>query len=126
MPMSRAFVKKSDQEIETLPERAINPLPNLVTVKGLKRLDLSIRENVAAPPPTLGRWHHLGGSKYLAIGRCFRIGPAFFLGVTQLTRTVNMQPDGKAFTSEVQTELFDVYDNPIGNGCGKELSKRIY
>ena len=42
--MSRAFVKESDQEIETLPERAISPHPNLVTAKGLERLDLSIRE----------------------------------------------------------------------------------
>jgi len=42
--MSRAFVRESDQETETLPERVISPHPNLVTPAGLRQIDERIRE----------------------------------------------------------------------------------
>lgn len=42
--MSRAFVKDSDQETETLPERAISEHPNLVTARGLALLEARVRE----------------------------------------------------------------------------------
>ncbi len=46
--MSRAFVKESDQDSETLPERAISPHPNLVTARGLSLLESQVRELEAA------------------------------------------------------------------------------
>jgi transcription elongation GreA/GreB family factor len=42
--MSRAFVRESDQETETLPERVISPHPNLVTPAGLRQIEAQIRE----------------------------------------------------------------------------------
>ena len=42
--MSRAFTKESDQDVETLPERAISPHPNLVTARGLGLLEARVRE----------------------------------------------------------------------------------
>ena len=42
--MNRAFVKESDQDTETLPERAISPHPNLVTARGLAQLETRVRE----------------------------------------------------------------------------------
>ena len=42
--MSRAFVKDSDQDTETLPERAISPHPNLVTARGLALLEARVHE----------------------------------------------------------------------------------
>jgi transcription elongation GreA/GreB family factor len=42
--MSRAFVKESDQDAETLPERAVSPHPNLVTARGLALLETRVRE----------------------------------------------------------------------------------
>lgn len=42
--MNRAFVKESDQDTETLPERAISPHPNLVTARGLAQLEARVRE----------------------------------------------------------------------------------
>ena len=42
--MSRAFVKESDQDTETLPERAVSPHPNLVTARGLELLEARVRE----------------------------------------------------------------------------------
>lgn len=42
--MSRAFVRESDQETETLPERVISPHPNLVTPAGLRQIEERIRE----------------------------------------------------------------------------------
>jgi hypothetical protein len=87
----------------------------------------NIATSVAAPTPTLGRWRHLGGHRYFAIGRFFRYDPAgTFLGWTQLSRTIEMKPDEQSFTSIVKTDLFDIFDNPVGSGCGTELSKRIY
>jgi hypothetical protein len=87
----------------------------------------NVATSVAAPTPTLGRWRHLGGRRFSASGRFFRYDPAgTFLGSTQLTRTIEMKPDEQTFTSVVKTELFDVFDNPVGTGCGTELSKRIY
>ena len=87
----------------------------------------NVATSVAAPTPTLGRWRHLGGRKYFAIGRFFRYDPSgVFQGWTQLARTIEMKPDGQSFTSVVKTDLFDIFDNPVGTGCGTELSKRIY
>jgi transcription elongation GreA/GreB family factor len=42
--MSRAFVRESDQETETLPERLISPHPNLVTPAGMRHIDAQIRD----------------------------------------------------------------------------------
>jgi transcription elongation GreA/GreB family factor len=42
--MSRAFVKESDQDTESLPERAISAHPNLVTARGLALLEARVRE----------------------------------------------------------------------------------
>jgi transcription elongation GreA/GreB family factor len=42
--MSRAFVKESDQDPGSLPERAVSPHPNLVTARGLAALDARLRE----------------------------------------------------------------------------------
>jgi hypothetical protein len=87
----------------------------------------NVATSVAAPTPTLGRWRYLGGRRYVAIGRFFRYDPAgTFLGWTQLTRTIEMKPDEQSFASVVKTDLFDVFDNAVGAGCGSELSKRIY
>lgn len=42
--MSRAFVKDTDQDTDTLPERAISEHPNLVTARGLALLEARVRE----------------------------------------------------------------------------------
>ena len=42
--MNRAFVKESDHDAESLPERAISPHPNLVTARGLALLEARVRE----------------------------------------------------------------------------------
>src|SRR5258708_18808187 len=42
--MSRAFVKDSDQDTDTLPERAISTHPNLVTARGLALLEARVHE----------------------------------------------------------------------------------
>src|ERR1700704_3343151 len=42
--MSRAFVKETDQDTDTLPERAISEHPNLVTARGLALLEARVRE----------------------------------------------------------------------------------
>jgi transcription elongation GreA/GreB family factor len=42
--MSRAFVKESDSDTESLPERALSPHPNLVTRRGLGLLVARVRE----------------------------------------------------------------------------------
>src|SRR5258706_13963641 len=42
--MSRAFVKDSDQDPDTLPERAISAHPNLVTARGMALLEARVRE----------------------------------------------------------------------------------
>jgi transcription elongation GreA/GreB family factor len=42
--MNRAFVKESDQDTETLPERSISEHPNLVTGRGLALIEARVRE----------------------------------------------------------------------------------
>ncbi|HEX9140041.1 MAG TPA: GreA/GreB family elongation factor [Steroidobacteraceae bacterium] len=42
--MNRAFVKESDQDTETLPERAVSAHANFVTARGLALLEASVRE----------------------------------------------------------------------------------
>ena len=46
--MSRAFVRESDQDTESLPERVISPHPNLVTSAGLKQIEEQVRDLEAA------------------------------------------------------------------------------
>ena len=46
--MSRAFVRESDQDTESLPERVISPHPNFVTSAGLRQMEEQIRELEAA------------------------------------------------------------------------------
>jgi transcription elongation GreA/GreB family factor len=46
--MSRAFVRESDQDTESLPERVISPHPNLVTRAGQRQIEEQIRELEAA------------------------------------------------------------------------------
>lgn len=46
--MSRAFVRESDQDTESLPERVISPHPNFVTSAGLRQIEEQIREFEAA------------------------------------------------------------------------------
>jgi transcription elongation GreA/GreB family factor len=46
--MSRAFVRESDQDTESLPERVISPHPNFVTSAGLRQIEEQIRELEAA------------------------------------------------------------------------------
>jgi len=41
-PMSRAFIKETDQDADALPERAISAHANFVTARGLALLDQSI------------------------------------------------------------------------------------
>ena len=42
--MSRAFVRESDQDMESLPERVISPHPNFVTSAGMRLIEEQIRE----------------------------------------------------------------------------------
>src|SRR5437879_10759811 len=42
--MSRAFVRESDADPATLPERAVSPHPNFVTPRGLKAIEARVRE----------------------------------------------------------------------------------
>jgi transcription elongation GreA/GreB family factor len=44
MSMSRAFVRESDQEPESLPDRPISSHPNFVTQSGLEQIAARIRE----------------------------------------------------------------------------------
>jgi hypothetical protein len=46
--------------------------------------------------------------------------------MTQLSRSIEIKPDGQSLLSVVKTDLFDISDSPVGTGCGSELSKRIY
>ena len=42
--MSRAFVKESDRDDETLPDREVSPHPNFVTARGLAQLEARVRD----------------------------------------------------------------------------------
>ncbi len=42
--MSRAFVRESDGDPATLPERAVSPHPNFVTPRGLRAIEARLRE----------------------------------------------------------------------------------
>jgi len=42
--MSRAFVRNSDDEPQSLPERPVSPHPNFVTPRGLAAIEARVRE----------------------------------------------------------------------------------
>jgi len=45
--VSRAFVRESDEDAGTLPERAVSPHPNLVTPRGLTAIEARVQELTA-------------------------------------------------------------------------------
>lgn len=80
-----------------------------------------------APPPSLGHWHWLGGHKYRAQFRFQRFGAGgVFEGITEVTREITLAKSGNAFSGVVTTRLFDAFDNPVGEGCGKEAAVRTF
>ena len=42
--MSRAFVRNSDEDPQSLPERPVSPHPNFVTARGLAAIEAPVRE----------------------------------------------------------------------------------
>lgn len=79
-----------------------------------------------AQPPSLGQWKWLGGRRYRAVFRFQRFGAGgVFEGLTQVTRVIRLNADGKTFASEVTTELYDLSDTLFITGCGKEEAARI-
>jgi hypothetical protein len=80
-----------------------------------------------AQPPSLGQWKWLGGRRYRAVFRFQRFGAGgVFEGLTQVTRVIRLAPDGKSFTGEVTTALYDLSDSLFATGCGKEEAARIF
>jgi hypothetical protein len=80
----------------------------------------------AVPPPSLGRWRWLGGRTYRAQFQFMRLGASgVFEGMTRVTRHIQMAADGKSFTGVVSTQVFDVTDTLLAEGCGKESATRV-
>ena len=86
-----------------------------------------VATSVAVPPPSLGKWRWLGGRKFRATSQLMRLGAGgVFEGMTRVSRDIEMAQDAQSFTSVVTTQLFDVTDTPIQEGCGKEVARRVY
>jgi hypothetical protein len=63
----------------------------------------------AVPPASLGRWRWTGGRTFRAQFQFMRLEVGgVFEGMTQVTRAIEMAPDGKSFTSVVSTQMFDI------------------
>ena len=81
----------------------------------------------AVPPPSLGRWRWTGGRTFRAQFQFMRLGASgVFEGMTRVTRSIEMAPDGTSFTSVVSTQFFDVANTLFAEGCGKESATRVY
>ena len=86
-----------------------------------------VATSVPVPPPSLGRWRWTGGRTYRAQFQYLRLGAGgVFEGMTRVTRQIQMASDGKSFTSVVSTQLFDITDTLIAEGCGKESATRVF
>lgn len=86
-----------------------------------------IATSQVAQPPSLGKWEWLGGGRFRAKFRFQRFGAGgVFEGLTQVTREIQLAPDGNSFTGVVATELFDLTDTLFAQGCGSETAKRLY
>lgn len=80
-----------------------------------------------AQPPSLGRWKWLGGRRYRAEFRFQRFGAGgVFEGLTQVTRVIRLASNGRSFTGEVTTALYDLSDTLFATGCGKEEAARVF
>lgn len=78
------------------------------------------------PPTTYGRWRYLGGRRYIAVERFFRLNPdGSFAGVQRITRNITLGRDGNHFTGINTSEVFDVDGNLIGTGCTTDITKRV-
>ncbi len=78
------------------------------------------------PPTTYGRWQYLGGRRYLAVERFFRLNPdGSFAGVQRITRNITLGRDGYHFTGVNTSEVFDVDGNLIATGCTTDITTRV-
>jgi hypothetical protein len=78
------------------------------------------------PPTTHGRWEYLGGGRYLAVERFFRLNPdGSFAGVQRITRNITLDPDGLHLTGANTSEAFDVAGNLISRGCTTDVTNRV-
>ena len=102
----------------------------LRTFRALNSFDLDgglVATSEVAPPPSLGRWRWTGGRSFKAQFQYMRLGAGgVFEGMTRVTRVIQMGPDGKTFTGVVSTQLFDIADTVIAEGCGKEAATRVF
>ncbi len=78
------------------------------------------------PPTTYGRWHYLGGRRYIAVERFFRRNPdGSFAGVQRIIRNITLARDRHHFTGINTSEAFDVDGNLIGTGCTTDMTTRV-
>ncbi|MGH8174408.1 MAG: hypothetical protein ACREPX_14810 [Rhodanobacteraceae bacterium] len=77
--------------------------------------------------PTLGTWWRVSRhGDFGAKMRFFRFNPdGSFAGVQQVTRALEVDPDGENLHGTVDVEIFDVNDNLIQTACATEVGVRI-
>jgi hypothetical protein len=77
--------------------------------------------------PTLGTWWRVSRhGDFGAKMRFFRFNPdGTFAGVQQVTRAIEVAPDGDTLTGTVSVEIFDVNDNLLQTACAREEGTRL-
>jgi hypothetical protein len=75
--------------------------------------------------PSVGTWRHLEGHTYTSTLTFFRYNPdGTFASRAKVTRTIELNNDGREFTSTGTVEDFDANDVLISTACPTETAAR--
>ncbi len=104
--------------------------PTLRTFRALNLFESDgslVATSEVAQPPSLGKWRWLGGNRFRAQFRFQRFGAGgVFEGVTQVAREIRLAADGRSFTGQVATQMYDITGTVVAEGCGTEEATRVF
>jgi hypothetical protein len=96
-------------------------------IRGGTLTELATRSSPSLRTPSFGTWGYVGSSQYTAVFRFSRFNPDGSFAATQkVSRIIELNPDGNAFSAISFVEVFDGNDNLIlPTGCATETATRL-
>ena len=88
--------------------------------------ELATRSSPSLRTASLGTWGYVGSSQYTAVFRFSRFNPDGSFAATQkVSRVIDLNREGNAFSATALVEIFDANDNLIlPTGCATETGTR--
>jgi len=96
-------------------------------IRGGTMTELAARSSPSLRTASLGTWGYVGRHQYTAVFRFSRFNPDGSFAATQkVSRVIDLNREGNAFSATSLVEIFDANDNLIlPTGCATETGTRL-